>query len=51
MSDRFLRRPASTTRLETDIETRLLYAAYERKPMNVLMTFGATFVILSLIHI
>ena len=49
MSDRFLRRPASTTRLETDIETRLLYAAYERKPMNVLMTFGATFVITGLL--
>ena len=49
MSDRFLRRPASTTRPETDVETRLLYAAYERKPMNVLMTFGATFVITGLL--
>jgi diguanylate cyclase (GGDEF)-like protein/PAS domain S-box-containing protein len=49
MSDRFLQRPASTTRPETDVETRLLYAAYERKPMNVLMTFGATFVITALL--
>ena len=49
MSDRFLRRPASTTRTETDIETRLLYAAYERKPMNVLMTVGATLIITGLL--
>ena len=49
MNDHFLRRPASNIRPETDVETRLLYAAYERKPMNVLMTVGATFFITALL--
>ncbi len=49
MSKHFLQRPASTTRPEVDVQTRLLYAAYERKPMNVLMTIGATLLITGLL--
>jgi PAS domain S-box-containing protein len=49
MSESFLQHPPSTARSETDIETRLLYTAYGRKPLNLLMTLGATIVMAGLL--
>lgn len=49
MSDRFShpRNPAPI--LDGDVETRLLYSAYARKPLNLLMTAAATVIIAGLL--
>lgn len=49
MPDKPLQRPANAVGSEPDIETRLLYAAYKRKPLNLLMTFGAMIVMAGLL--
>lgn len=49
MSDSLLQKTPSAARSEADIDTRLLYAAYGRKPLNLLMTLGATIIIAGLL--
>lgn len=49
MSDSPLQEPANALTPETDVETRLLYNAYERKPLNVLMTASTAFVMAGLL--
>jgi diguanylate cyclase (GGDEF)-like protein/PAS domain S-box-containing protein len=49
MNDSRLQRPANAASPETDVETRLLYTAYGRKPLNLLMTLGVTIAIAALL--
>ncbi|MFZ4481432.1 MAG: PAS domain S-box protein [Rhodoferax sp.] len=49
MSDPLPQRPSTGLDNEADLETRLLYTAYGRKPLNLLMTLGATVVIAGLL--
>jgi PAS domain S-box-containing protein len=49
MSDSLLQQTPNAARSDADIDTRLLYAAYGRKPLNLLMTLGATIIIAGLL--
>ena len=48
MSSSLLPQPAYAATTEADIQARLLYGAYGRKRLNVLMTFGASALIAAL---
>lgn len=49
MSNSTLQDPPNAPGSEADVETRLLYTAYGRKPLNLLMTLGATTIIAGLL--